>query len=185
MLAPDRRRAGQTVLVNPRSPPRSAESLNVESGLNDGICVPAVVLLLGLAVGTQIEQGAFAHVLLVVVEEIGIGLVVGLALAAGAAVMLRRAAALGWISDAWNVVSTPALAIACFAVAQAIGGSGFIACFVGGLLLGALMPEHKHERLRSAEGVGEALSLMTWLVFGSIVPRVLAFSSPAASSTRC
>jgi hypothetical protein len=54
-------------------------------------------------------------------------------------------------------------------LAQAIGGSGFIACFAGGLLLGALLPEHKHERLRDAEGAGEALSLMTWLSFGSIV----------------
>jgi NhaP-type Na+/H+ or K+/H+ antiporter len=153
----------------------------VESGLNDGICVPVVVILLGLAVGTQTEHGPFAHVLLVVAEEISIGLVVGLGLAAGAAAMLRGVAALGWISDTWNIVSAPALAGACFAVAQASGGSGFIACFVGGLLLGALMPERKHERLRGAEGLGEALSLMTWLAFGSIVPgRVLVFASPAA-----
>jgi NhaP-type Na+/H+ or K+/H+ antiporter len=181
MLAPTDAALGEPVLVNPSVPSAIRESLNVESGLNDGICVPVVVILLGLAVGTQIEHGLFAHTLLVVVEEIGIGLVVGLGLAAGAAVMLRRAAALGWISDTWNVVSTPALAGACFAVAQAIGGSGFIACFVGGLLFGALMPEHKHERLRGAEGVGDALSLMTWLAFGSIVlGRVLDFADPAA-----
>jgi NhaP-type Na+/H+ or K+/H+ antiporter len=65
-------------------------------------------------------------------------------------------------------------------MAQAIGGSGFIACFVGGLLLGALLPEHKHERLRGAEGFGEALSLMTWLVFGSIVVgQLLNHANPA------
>ena len=181
MLAPTDAALGKPVLVNPAVPSAIRESLNVESGLNDGICVPAVVILLGLAVGTQVEHGPVAHVLLVVIEEIGIGLVVGLGLAAGAALMLRSAAARGWISDTWNVVSTPALAIACFAVAQAIGGSGFIACFVGGLLLGGLMPEHKHERLRSAEGAGEALSLMTWLAFGSIIPgTVLDFAHPAA-----
>jgi NhaP-type Na+/H+ or K+/H+ antiporter len=181
MLAPTDAALGEPVLVNPSVPAAIRESLNVESGLNDGICVPVVVILLGLALGTQIEHGPFAHVLLVVVEEIGIGLVVGLGLAAGAAVMLRRTAALGWTSDTWNVVSTPALAGACFALAQAIGGSGFIACFAGGLLLGALMPEHKHERLRGAEGVGDALSLMTWLAFGSVVlGRVLDFADPAA-----
>jgi NhaP-type Na+/H+ or K+/H+ antiporter len=43
------------------------------------------------------------------------------------------------------------------------------------------MKEHKHERLRSAEGVGEALSLMTWLAFGSIVVgRMPDFANPAA-----
>jgi NhaP-type Na+/H+ or K+/H+ antiporter len=180
MLAPTDAALGKPVLLNHSVPSAIREALNVESGLNDGICVPVVVILLGLAVGTQIEHGLAPHVLLVVVEELGIGIVVGLALAFGAAVMLRRAAALGWISDSWSVVATPALAVACFAVAQAIGGSGFIACFVGGLLLGGLMKEHKHERLRSAEGAGEALSLMTWLVFGSILPgKVLDISSPA------
>lgn len=180
ILAPTDAALGKPVLLNRAVPSAIRESLNVESGLNDGICVPVVVILLGLAVGTQIEHGAVAHVLLVVVEELGIGLVVGLALAAGTAVMLHRAAALGWISETWNVVSAPALALACFALAQAIGGSGFIACFVGGLALGGLMSEHKHERLSSAEGAGEALSLMTWLAFGAIVPgRVLYLASPA------
>ena len=142
--------------------------------------MPVIVILLDLAIGTQIEHGPATHVLLAVVEELGIGLAVGVALAAGGAVLLRRAAAIGWISDTWNVVSAPALAGASFAMAQAIGGSGFIACFVGGLLLGALLPEHKHERLRGAEGLGEALSLMTWLVFGSIVAsELLNHANPA------
>jgi len=96
-----------------------------------------------------------------------LGIDAGLALAAGGAAQLRWAAALGWISDTWSMVSAPALAVASFAMAQAIGGSGIIACFAGGLLVGALLPQHKHERLRG--GLGEALSLMTWLVFGSIV----------------
>ena len=97
MLAPTDAALGKPVVVNPAVPANLRESLNVESGLNDGICVPLVVILLGLALGTQIEHGTVLHVLLVVVEEIGIGLVVGLALAAGGAVLLRRAAALGWM----------------------------------------------------------------------------------------
>ena len=181
MLAPTDAALGKPVVVNPAVPANIRESLNVESGLNDGICVPVIVILLGLAVGTQIEHGTVTHVLLVVVEELGIGFAVGAILAAGGAWLLRRAAALGWISDTWNVVSAPALAGACFALAQAIGGSGFIACFVGGLCLGALLPEHKHERLRGAEGLGEALSLMTWLVFGSVVVgQLLNHANPAA-----
>jgi sodium/hydrogen antiporter len=180
MLAPTDAALGKPVVVNPAVPANLRESLNVESGLNDGICVPLVVILLGLAIGTQIEHGTVLHILLVVIEEIGIGLAVGAALAACGAVLLRQAAALGWISETWNVVSAPALAGASFAAAQAIGGSGFIACFASGLLLGALLPEHKHERLRSAEGLGEALSLMTWLGFGSIVAgQLLNHTNPA------
>jgi len=169
MLAPTDPALGKPVVVNPAVPANIRESLNVESGLNDGLCVPIIVILLGLAIDTQIKHGTATHVLLVVVEELGIGAVVGLVLAAGGVALLRWAAALGWLSDTWSLVSVPALAGACFAMAQAIGGSGFIACFAGGLLLGALLPEHRRERLRGAEGLGEALSLMTWLVFGSIV----------------
>lgn len=169
MLAPTDAALGKPVVVNPAVPPNIRESLNVESGLNDGICVPLIVVLLGLATGTQIEHSAPVHVLLVVVEELGIGIAVGAVLAAAGAELLRRAAALGWISDTWNMVSAPALAGASFAAAQSIGGSGFVACFVSGLLLGALLPQHKNARLGGAEGLGEALALMTWLVFGSIV----------------
>jgi NhaP-type Na+/H+ or K+/H+ antiporter len=143
MLAPTDAALGKPVVVNPAVPPNIRESLNVESGLNDGICVPLIVVLLGLATGTQIEHSASVHVLLVVVEELGIGIAVGAVLAVAGAELLRRAAALGWISNTWNMVSAPALAGASFASAQSIGGSGFVACFVSELLLGALLANTK------------------------------------------
>lgn len=99
MLAPTDAALGKPVVTNPTVPPVIRESLNIESGLNDGICVPIVVLLLGLAVGTQIEGGAMLHVARVVVEEIGIGLIVGLVLTWLTTVMLRFAERRGWISE--------------------------------------------------------------------------------------
>ena len=89
MLAPTDAALGKPVVTNPIVPPVIRESLNIESGLNDGICVPIVVLVLGLAVGTQIEGGTMSHVARVVIEEIGIGLIVGLVLTWLTTVMLR------------------------------------------------------------------------------------------------
>jgi NhaP-type Na+/H+ or K+/H+ antiporter len=66
-------------------------------------------------------------------------------------------------------VTTPALAMTCFATAQFLGGSGFIACFVGGLIGGAIMREHKEALLRVAEGTGDTLALLTWVTFGAVV----------------
>jgi sodium/hydrogen antiporter len=80
ILAPTDAALGKPVATNSTVPAAMRESLNLESGLNDGICVPIVVLLLGLAVGTQIEGGTVAHVARVVVEAIGIGAIVGLVL---------------------------------------------------------------------------------------------------------
>jgi NhaP-type Na+/H+ or K+/H+ antiporter len=70
-----------------------------------------------------------------------------------------------------------ALAALCFTAAQAAGGSGFIACFIGGLLLSRLGPRHKTELLRGAVAAGEAMALLTWIAFGvgalaQILPRL-------------
>jgi len=77
ILAPTDAALGKPVVTNPAVPPVMREGLNLESGLNDGICVPIVVILLGLAVGTQIEGGTMGHVFWVVVEEMRIGALIG------------------------------------------------------------------------------------------------------------
>jgi sodium/hydrogen antiporter len=169
ILAPTDAALGKPVVINPKVPAIMREALNLESGLNDGICVPIVVLLLGLAVGTEIEGGTVAHVARVVAEAIGLGAVIGLGLTWSTTLMLRFAERRGWISEHWVEIPIVALAAACFAAAQAVGGSGFIACFVGGLLLVRLRERHKAELLRGAEHMGEALALLTWVVFGGIV----------------
>jgi NhaP-type Na+/H+ or K+/H+ antiporter len=169
LLAPTDAALGKPVVANPAVPPVMREALNLESGLNDGICVPIVVLLLGLAVGTQIEGDKMVHAARVVVEAIGLGAAIGFVLTWSTTRMLRFAEERGWISEHWVEIPIVALAAACFAAAQAAGGSGFIACFVGGLLLSGLGERHKKELLRGAEHTGEALALLTWVVFGGIV----------------
>lgn len=169
MLAPTDAALGKPVVTNPAVPAPTREALNVESGLNDGICVPVVLILLGLAVGTQVEGYTPGHMAGVVAEQIGIGLAVGLALTGSAVLLLRGAVRLGWIGEDWVEIPVVALAAACFATAQTIGGSGFIACFAGGLLVSALAVRRKHDLLRGAESAGETLGLLTWVAFGAVV----------------
>ena len=181
ILAPTDAALGKPVVTNPTVPAVMREALNLESGLNDGICVPIVVLLLGLAVETQIEHATMVHAIRVVVEELGIGALVGVALTWLTTLMLRFAERQGWISEHWEEVPIVALAAACFAAAQAAGGSGFIACFVGGLLLSGLRQHHKEELLRGAVATGEALALLTWIAFGigALAPIVARLTWPA------
>src|SRR5215469_7133278 len=91
ILAPTDAALGKPVVANRAVPAVMREALNLESGLNDGICVPIVVILLELAVGTQIEGATIGHIAWVVVEEIGIGLIVGLGLTWLTVLMLRFA----------------------------------------------------------------------------------------------
>jgi NhaP-type Na+/H+ or K+/H+ antiporter len=167
LLAPTDAALGLAVVTNESVPADVREGLNVESGLNDGICVPVLFTFLGLAVGTEHSAGRLA--LGLVAEEIGIGLAVGVGIAWVGTWLLRHSNALGWVDETWRQLPVAALALSCFAVAQQIGGSGFIASFAGGLLFGALAKGLKHRLLLAAEGTGQALAMLTWMVFGAAV----------------
>jgi sodium/hydrogen antiporter len=169
MLAPTDAALGKAVVSNPAVPSPIREGLNVESGLNDGVCVPVVLILLELA--TEPAGGSWELVLRHFVEEIGIGLVVGAGCAALGVWALRPAVERGWTTTVWRQLPVAALAFTTFAAAQALGGSGFIACFVGGLVAGGMArrQEQKHEFLLAAEGAGDIFALLTWVLFGLAV----------------
>jgi NhaP-type Na+/H+ or K+/H+ antiporter len=169
MLAPTDAALGKAVVTNETVPNAARQGLNVESGLNDGICVPILFLFLALATGKVDEGGHWQLAMKLVVEEIGIGLAVGLLLTALAAVLLKFGKRRNWLTEIWIQIPIVALALACFATAQSIGGSGFIAAFSGGLLFGALAKQHREEFLLSAEGTGDTMALITWVIFGAAV----------------
>ena len=169
MLAPTDAALGKAVVTNEAVPDAVRQGLNVESGLNDGICVPILFVFLALATGKAGEGGPWQLAMKLVAEEIGIGLAVGLALTAMAALLLKFAKGQKWLTNTWIQIPVVALAFGCFAVAQFLGGSGFIAAFSGGLLFGALAKQHREEFLLAAEGTGDTLALITWVIFGSAV----------------
>ena len=169
LLAPTDAALGAPVVANAEVPADTREALNLESGLNDGICVPVIIILLDFAIGTEMHGSSTWHIFSIVVEEIGIALVVGLVLTSVAVVALRYASRLGWTSKSWRHIPVVALAGLCFTAAQALGGSGFIACFAGGLLFGFMERDRRLDLLGGAASTGEVLALLTWLAFGGPV----------------
>ena len=171
MLAPTDAALGQAVVSNESVPASVRESLNVESGLNDGICVPVLLLFLALATGQAQGSETASLILRLPLQAIGIGVIVGITLAIVGSFLLKWSGARGWISGAWTQIPIVALAMFCFALSQWLGGSGFIGCFVGGLVFGGLTKNHevKERVLNGAEGVGNVFSLLTWFIFGAIV----------------
>lgn len=169
MLAPTDAALGKAVVSNEKVPAKIRQGLNVESGLNDGICVPVLLMFLALALGQAGEEGPLSLALGLIVEEIGIGLAVGLGVTWVAARLLKLARGRGWLTHTWIQVPVVALALSCFAIAQSLGGSGFIAAFMGGILFGMLARDERDEFLRAAEGTGDTLALLTWVIFGTAV----------------
>ncbi len=169
MLAPTDAALGKAVVTNESVPPDIREGLNVESGLNDGICVPILFVFLAIATSSGIEGGTPMLALKLVAQEIGIGVAVGVVLAFLARWLIKRFADEGWITKTWLQIPVVALALACFALAQSLGGSGFIACFSGGLLFGGIVKHKKNKLLLAPEGAGDTMALITWVVFGAFV----------------
>jgi NhaP-type Na+/H+ or K+/H+ antiporter len=124
---------------------------------------------LALAVEANSSDTGIKLALSLLVKEIGIGVLVGVLLTLAMSWLLRLSARLDWIGGYLRPIHMVAMALSCFSLAQANGGSGFIACFVGGLLFGALVKRHKADLLRAAEGTGETFSLLTWVLFGGLV----------------
>jgi NhaP-type Na+/H+ or K+/H+ antiporter len=167
VLAPTDAALGQAVVTEPRLPSRVRQSLNVESGLNDGICVPLLFIVLASA---EVEAGvADHHALTIIAEEIGYGIVGGVAagLVAGAIVVLagRR----GLITASWLQVVPVAAAALAYGVAAALGGSGFIAAFLAGGIFGGIARREADEAGRLSEEIGSLLDGVTFVVFGAVL----------------
>jgi NhaP-type Na+/H+ or K+/H+ antiporter len=169
MLAATDAALGKAVVTNQAVPKQIREGLNFESGLNDGLCVPILFVFIALAVGGGSEGGGTSLALKLVAEELGIGLAVGLGLAAAGTWAMGWCRDRGWLGEIWKQVTVVALAITCFAVAQSLHGSGYIAAFTGGLFFGFKAKEATHRLVLASEGTGETLALMTWFVFGATV----------------
>ena len=167
ILAPTDAALGLPVVSNRRLPARIRQGLNVESGLNDGVCVPLLIIFLTLA---QAEEGiGDIEPLKVVLEEIGFGAVGGVVAGALGAWVLRSFGARGWMEGTWKQISTVATPLLAYGIAVALGGSGFIAAFVAGIVFAALAGGHAEETTFLAEQSGELLNAVTFLLFGAVL----------------
>jgi NhaP-type Na+/H+ or K+/H+ antiporter len=163
--APTDAALGSAVVDDPDVPPDLRRSLSVESGLNDGIATPFVMLFLA---GATAEGGASTHAEGSAVVELILGAGIGVALGALAGLLLARARRAGWAASAYAELAVPGAALACYAGAAGLGGNGFVAAFAGGLAFGsATRRRGDAPALDFDTSLGVLLSLLVWFIFGS------------------
>ena len=168
LLAPTDAALGEAVVTEPRLPSRIRQGLNVESGLNDGICVPLLLIALAAA---DVEDNATSshHAITIVIEEIGYGILGGVVAGLAAAAVIAFAYRRNLISGSWLQVIPVAGAGLAYGVAVALGGSGFIAAFVAGAIFGALVSRESEQASRLNEELGALLGGVTFLIFGAVL----------------
>ena len=168
ILAPTDAALGQAVVTDPRVPSRIRQGLNVESGLNDGICVPLLFAAVAAAdVGSHISEGRSAGTLLL--EEIGYGIIGGVAAGLLIGAVIVHAGRRGLIEGAWRQVIPAAGAALAYGTADALGGSGFIAAFVAGMVFRGVIKRDPEDLNRLTEEVGSVLNGVTFVLFGAIL----------------
>ncbi len=168
VLAPTDAALGQAVVTEPRVPQRIRQALNVESGLNDGICVPLLFAAVAIAdVESEISGGRSPGTLLL--EEIGYGVLGGVVAGLLIAAIVTHAGRRKLIAPAWRQVIPAAGAALAYGIASALDGSGFIAAFVAGMVFRLALRRDPEELNRLTEEVGSLLNGVTFVLFGAIL----------------
>ncbi len=167
MLSPTDAALGQRVVTDEGVPARVRQALNVESGLNDGLAVPFFLVFVDVC-NAELRTGPLSAVVHEAVDQIGWGLVAGIAAALIGGWLARVADRHGWIEGPWGQALTFATAIAAYAGAVRLGGSGFIAAFVGGMTFGRVAGVRSLPFTVFTEDAGDLLAAAVWIGFGAM-----------------
>ena len=175
ILAPTDAALGLPVFTDRSVPVRIRRALNVESGLNDGLATPFLTLFLALAVA---EQGTGASDWLVsALADIALAAVAAGIVGLGGGWIMRRASERGWTTATSSDLAVLALSFASYSLAVAIGGNGFVAAFLAGLLFGRMTRDTVAEAIGFTERVGLFASFLVWTIFGAL------FAAPVLRGT--
>jgi NhaP-type Na+/H+ or K+/H+ antiporter len=166
ILSPTDAALGQAVVSNKSVPAMVRQGLSVESGLNDGIVVPFLTIALA---GAASEMQTAAEIANVFLAEIGWAVLVGLLVGWIGAKAVKLAGQRGWMTRDWRLIAAPILALLAFALADPVGGSGFMAAFVAGITFGNHIRSIYPDICEFSEGVSHLLTVVAFLVFGALI----------------
>jgi len=178
LLAPTDAALGQAVVSAKEVPIRIRQAINVESGLNDGIALPAVLLFAALASAGHAVSGAGEWIRFGAFQLI-FGPLTGVIVGFIGARAIDTAAERRWANESFQGIGILTLAVFTYAAAELIGGNGFIAVFIGGMVFGNTIRHPCTFLFEFMETEGQLLMLITFLVFGAVLlPEGLEFITP-------
>jgi NhaP-type Na+/H+ or K+/H+ antiporter len=179
ILSPTDASLGQSVVSNLKVPMRIRQTLNIESGLNDGIAMPFLLLAIAIA-ESEVMFAKPAAFLISVLVQIGLGLAAGLVVGYLGTKFILWGQRSGWMSRNYQKISSLALILLVYGLAELIGGNGFIAAFCFGLTSSNVAGKEESEDLYEfAEREVTILMLLTFLLFGAVMlPPAIAALNP-------
>ena len=172
-LAPTDAGLGAATVLNPVVPVRVRRMLNVESGLNDGLCTPVVLFAIAALAGEEgLTRGGNLGP---AIADLAVGTVVGAAVGAGAALLLGWSRGRGFSTRHTRALAVLVLPLLAYFGAELAGGNAFVAAFVAGTAFAgsARWLEDEESTLDLAEAVADPLGFAVWLAFGFVAVPLL------------
>ena len=179
LLAPTDAALGQSVVSAKIVPVRIRQAINVESGLNDGIILPAVLLLAALA-GSQSEISEASVWIRFGLLQVTLGPLVGVLVGYVGARMIDTMTERKWMNTSAQGLGILSLAMLTYVLAELVGGNGFIATFIAGMMFGNIIRNPCTFLFEFMETEGQLLMLITFLIFGAaMLPEGLHHMTPS------
>jgi NhaP-type Na+/H+ or K+/H+ antiporter len=153
-----------TVVTAKRVPGVISHTLNLESGLNDGLALPLVLFFLVLAApgGDALQSG------IELLGEVAVGALIGFALAYLAGRVLQRIPG-GGLAHNYEGVYALGLALLAYGLADVTWGNGLIAAFVAGVALAVAEHDIPDAFSNFNENVGAIFQAITFFLFGALI----------------
>jgi len=172
ILAPTDAALGQVVVSSPKVPERIRQSLNVESGLNDGIALPVLLFVISFAV-SRYEGKHDTNWIYFIIQQVTLGPLAGIIIGWLGALAINKAIERKFLTHEFCNIYLLALAFVAFLASELIGGNGFIAAFTAGMALGNKLKHANEEIYEFAESEGQLLNLIIFFIFGvALLPKV-------------
>ena len=169
VLAPTDAALGQAVVNSSRVPVCIRQALNIESGLNDGICLPILLLFLSLAAESE-QVNMAGYWLTFTSQQIIFGTAIGIGVGYFGSKLITKSVQYEWMTVSFEDLSILGLSILAYACAESIGGNGFIATFCAGLTLGSIATKPVLQCLHEfGEAEGQLLTLLSFLLYGAVM----------------
>jgi NhaP-type Na+/H+ or K+/H+ antiporter len=168
ILSPTDAALAQAVVKNKNIPARIRESISIESGLNDGIVLPLILVCIAvLAEGSQVidYSGRWLYFMAL---QLGLGPIIGGLVGLVGGKIVDKAVAKDWMEPTFQNLAAISLALLAYAFAELVHGNGFIAAFFSGLFLGAKTPVVRERIQEFGEAEGKMLSLFIFLILGLV-----------------
>lgn len=169
ILSPTDAALGQAVVTGQQVPLRIRQTINVESGLNDGIALPPILVCLAVLSGTAGESLDTSYWLGFVAKQFLFGPLIGGLIGWSGGYLVEKASRHGWMSHTYQMLASLAIAILSYSAAELVHGNGFIAAYFAGLLLGT-RTEAIRDRIREfGEAESQIMVLFIFLLFGMLL----------------